>query len=174
MWIIGCGRTHAEWHSRWKHGHEHISWNLWRTHGKDAWHECIVAMAVLAIDTTGTISIIWTNKYDVNVVRENAHCNNLGISLFFGLVDDIVLVVHAHSCEDPFRRSRRRACHRNRDALDLRHPNFHCSTRVLYVGHVGRRNRLGLHVGPLAAGYRHHTLTDVSDHVQKGLTIRMG
>jgi hypothetical protein len=85
----------------------------------------------------------------------------------------MALVVHDHSCEGPLHHSRRRDCHRNWHDLDLRHPNSHYSTQVLYAGHVARRDRLGSRVDPLVAGYRQHTLTAVSDYVQEGLMIRM-
>jgi hypothetical protein len=131
-------------------------------------------MAVLAESTAGTISIIWKNKYEVEIVREHAHCNNLGRPLFFDLVDYIALVVHAHSYEGPLHHSRRRDCHRNRHDLDLRHSNCHYSTRVLYAGLVVRRDHLDLPVDPLVAGCLQHNLTDVSDYVQEGWMIRMG
>lgn len=132
-------------------------------------------MAVLAKSTPGTISIIWTNKYDVDIVREHAHYNNLGRPLFSDLVGYIALVVHAHSCEEgPLHHSRRRDCHRNWYDLDLRHPNCHYSSQDLYADHVVRRDRLDLPVDPLVAGCLQHNLTDVSDYVQEGWMIRMG
>ena len=168
MRIIGCRRGY-EWHSRWKHGHEHVSWYLWGTHGKYAWHERILTVAILAIRTTATVSIICTNKYDVDIVRGHTHCNNLCRSPFFGLVGGIAMVVRGHSCEEgPLHHSHHRGCHRNWGDPDL-HSNSHCSTRVLYVGRVARRNHLGLRVDPLVAGCPQHILMDVSYYGQEGL-----
>ena len=73
-----------------------------------------------------------------------------------------------HSC------SCHRDCHHNHYDLDLRHPNSHYSTRVLYADHVVRRDRLGLPVDPSVAGCLRHNLTDVYDYVQEDWMTRMG
>jgi hypothetical protein len=51
-------RAHAEWHARWKHGHEHISRHLLGTHGENARHKCVFTVAELAIGTTTAVPVI--------------------------------------------------------------------------------------------------------------------